>query len=192
MITLAEPFRHDLEVKGSRFIAKAAPVESPDEALGFLARVREPEANHNVWAYKIGPLYRFADDGEPSGTAGRPVLSSIEGQGLDEIMVVVARYFGGVKLGAGGLVRAYSGAAAECLRRAPKRKVVPTVRLRLEAPFELSNAVFYLLEGVQRESETYTEQGLQLVFVIEEAALPAFSDRLRDLSRGRARLERLV
>lgn len=192
MITLAEPFQHEFEVKGSRFIVKAASVESTDAALGFLDRVREPEATHNVWAYKIGPLYRFTDDGEPSGTAGRPVLSTVEGQGLDGVMVVVARYFGGIKLGAGGLVRAYSGAVAECLRQAPKREIVPMVRLRLGAPFELSNAVFYLLAGVQRESETYTEHGLQLVFALEESALPAFTERLRDLSRGRARLERLA
>lgn len=191
MTTLAGPFRYALEVKGSRFIAKAAPVGSPQAALEWLAQVREPEATHNVWAYKIGPMYRFADDGEPAGTAGRPVLSAIEGQGLDGVMVVVTRYFGGVKLGAGGLIRAYSGAAAECLRQAPKREVLPMARLRLQAPFELSNTVFHLLTGVQRESETYTEQGFQLVLLLEEAQLESFAERLRDLSRGRAQLERL-
>lgn len=191
MTTLDSPFRYALEIKGSRFIAKAAPVGSPQAALEWLAQVREPEATHNVWAYKIGPVYRFADDGEPAGTAGRPVLSAIEGQGLDGVMVVVTRYFGGVKLGAGGLIRAYSGAAAECLRQAPKREVLPMARLRLQAPFELSNTVFHLLTGVQRESETYTEQGFQLVLLLEEAQLESFAERLRDLSRGRVRLERL-
>lgn len=191
MITLAAPCELEQLVQKSRFIARAAPASTPEEALAFLARVRDPEATHNCWAYRIGPLYRFCDDGEPGGTAGQPILRAIQAQGLDRVMVVVTRYFGGVKLGAGGLVRAYGGIAAQCLRQASKREVVPRLRLRLEAPFELAGQVYTLLErwGLLRESEAYTEAGLVVELVLEEARLEAFGAALRDASRGALHLE---
>ncbi len=188
-LTLEGPHSHELEVKHSRFVARATPVASPEEALAFLQAVRDPAATHNCWAYKLGPLYRFSDDGEPSGTAGRPILSAIEGQGLDGVMVVVTRYFGGIKLGAGGLARAYGGAAAECLRLAAKRLVLPRVRCALQAPFECSNTLFHLLGGLERETETYTEAGVYFVLHIEEAKLPELQAQVRDLTRGRAVFE---
>ncbi len=94
--TLQGPFSLEVEIKHSRFVARAAPVISPEQAQTFLQTIRDLNATHNCWAYKIGPLYRFTDDGEPAGTAGRPILSAIEGQGLEGVMVVVTRYFGGV------------------------------------------------------------------------------------------------
>ncbi len=186
--TVQGPFSLEVEIKHSRFVAHAAPVTSPEQALAFLQTMRDANATHNCWAYKIGPLYRFSDDGEPSGTAGRPILSAIEGQGLEGVMVVVTRYFGGVKLGAGGLVRAYGGVASECLRQAPKRAIVPRVRCELQAPFEFSNALFNLLEGLERENETYTEAGLCFVLSLEEKRLLQFQEQVRDLTRGRASL----
>ena len=91
----------------------------PPPAVGEVRkplRARYPDATHHCWAYRIGPAYRFGDDGEPGGTAGAPILRAIEGQGVDRVMVVVVRFYGGVKLGTGGLARAYGGTAAECLR----------------------------------------------------------------------------
>lgn len=190
-ITLAEKASFALEVKHSRFIAEAAPVESPEQAWAFLSHARQPEATHNCWAYKIGQQYRFSDDGEPSGTAGRPILSAIEGQGLDGVMVVVVRYYGGIQLGAGGLVRAYSGVAAECLRQAPKREIIPTARLRLEVPFELSNTVFHLMQSIETQT-TYTERGLELVFELPQSQLEVFAQQVRDATRGRAKLETII
>ncbi|MFC6616804.1 IMPACT family protein [Deinococcus radiophilus] len=97
------------------------PRRHPRRGLAYLAELRAkyPDATHHCWAYRIGELYRFNDDGEPGGTAGAPILRAIEGQGVQHVMVIVVRYYGGVKLGTGGLVRAYGGAAAECLRTAP-------------------------------------------------------------------------
>ncbi|GIW27826.1 MAG: hypothetical protein KatS3mg070_1189 [Meiothermus sp.] len=103
-------------------------------------------------------------------------------------MVVVTRYFGGVKLGAGGLVRAYGGVASECLRQAPKRAIVPRVRCELQAPFEFSNTLFHLIGGPERESETYNEAGVCLVLNLEEKRLLQFQTQVRDLTRGRASL----
>lgn len=192
MITLASPHSFQQIIQKSRFIAHAAPISTPEEALDFLSKVREPQASHNCWAYQIGQQYRFSDDGEPGGTAGQPILRAIQGQGLDAVVVVVTRYFGGIKLGAGGLVRAYGGVAAECLRLAPRREVVPMVRVWLEAPFEYSNTLFHLLEGLERESEEYTENGLALSLVIEESRYPELEQRIRDATRGKARMEVLA
>ncbi|PYD46715.1 IMPACT family protein, partial [Novacetimonas pomaceti] len=89
------------EIRKSLFLAQAAPVSSADAALAFIAEVSDPDATHNCWAYRIGQSYRSDDDGEPGGTAGRPILQVIEGQGFDRTVVVVTRWFGGIKLGAG-------------------------------------------------------------------------------------------
>ena len=93
--TLAAPARHALEVKKSRFLALATPVDSPERALAWLREVADRDATHNCWAYRISQSYRSSDDGEPGGTAGRPILAAIEGQDLDQVMVVVTRWYGG-------------------------------------------------------------------------------------------------
>src|SRR3546814_8544560 len=103
-------------ISKSRFLAKAAPVQSPEEAQAFVQAVSDPTATHSCWAWKIGNQYRFSDDGEPGGTAGRPMLTAIEGQDFDRVAVVVIRWFGGIKLGTGGLARAYGGTTATCLQ----------------------------------------------------------------------------
>ena len=134
--TLAVRATHLLEVKHSRFLAHAAPVNSASGAAPFLDEVSDPDATHNCWAWRIGQDYRSSDDGEPAGTAGRPILAAIDGQGFDRIVVVVTRWYGGIKLGAGGLVRAYGGTAAECLRTAPRIALVELRELELQAAFD--------------------------------------------------------
>ncbi|NLJ62757.1 MAG: YigZ family protein, partial [Alcaligenaceae bacterium] len=115
---LDDIYHYEEDIKKSRFLAIAAPVQSASDAMAFLEQHSVPDATHNCWAYKIGDEYRFNDDGEPGGTAGRPMLQAIEGQSCDRVVVLVIRWFGGVKLGTGGLVRAYGGVAASCLRLA--------------------------------------------------------------------------
>lgn len=191
LLTLAGPCALEAEIKKSRFIARAARAESREEAMAYVASASEPRANHNCWAYKIGQDYRFNDDGEPGGTAGQPILRAIEGQGLDHVVAVVTRYFGGIKLGAGGLVRAYGGTAAECLRVAAHLEVRPRVTLTLTAPFTLTGAVYPVLDahGAQRLEETYSDTGLVLRLSLDSGALEAFRTALRDASRGKATLE---
>ncbi len=192
MLTLASPHTLEQEVKKSRFIAHATSVESPEKALAFLESVRHSDANHNCWAYRVeGDRYRFFDDGEPGGTAGRPILAAIEGQGLDNVMVVVVRYFGGIKLGAGGLVRAYGGAAAECLRTARRVEILPGVVLCVHVPFESIGSVYPVLErfGAVKLSETYVEDGVDLQVELEEARRREFEASMRDATRGKAHIE---
>lgn len=126
------------EDRGSRFLAWV--FHAPDEA-SFLARaealqIEHAKARHHCWAWRIGAAYRFNDDGEPGGTAGRPMLQVLEGSGLHDLAAICVRYFGGVKLGTGGLARAYSGATARALEAAGRRIEVLRSQFTLHLPFE--------------------------------------------------------
>jgi uncharacterized YigZ family protein len=188
--TLAVRASHLLEVKHSRFLALAAPVMAPDDALAFLREVATPDATHNCWAYRIGGEYRSSDDGEPAGTAGRPILAAIDGQGYDRVMVVVTRWYGGIKLGAGGLVRAYGGAAAECLRQAERLPVVAVASLELACPFDDLGTVHAALaahQAVKRE-ESFDESGARLAIDLPADRVDALKIQLRDATRNRVRV----
>ena len=188
--TLAAPASHAIEVKHSRFLADATSVDSPTEALAFLERIARTPATHHCWAYRIGADYRSSDDGEPAGTAGRPILAAIDGQGFDRVMVVVTRWYGGINLGAGGLVRAYGGAAAECLRTAPRRALIDWRECEIHAPFEDTGAVHAALaaHGAVKLDEAFDADGLRLHVRLPADRLPALAERLRDATRNRARI----
>lgn len=188
--TLASSVEHSLEVKQSRFLATGHPISDIDEALRLLDNARLQAATHHCWAYKLGSNYRFSDDGEPSGTAGRPILSAIEGQQLDAVIVIVTRWYGGINLGTGGLVRAYGGAAAECLRLAERKPLLHWIEAKLECDFSLTGSVHQLLQQYQAEKkeETFNESGWQLHFRIPAQYLPALTIKITDLSRGAAKL----
>ena len=188
--TLAGPADFLLEVKHSRFLAQAGPVDSAEAAHAFMATVADPTATHNCWAWRVGDQYRSSDDGEPAGTAGRPILAAIDGQGYDRVAVVVTRWFGGIKLGAGGLVRAYGGAAAECLRRARRLPLVAMRTVVLQAGFDDIGAVHAVLAavGAEKRDERYEADGLHLEVTVAESQLDALRVQLRDATRDRARL----
>jgi uncharacterized YigZ family protein len=187
--TLAAVASHLLEVRHSRFLVHAAAAAAPEAALAFLARVADPAATHNCWAYRIGSETRSSDDGEPAGTAGRPILAAIEGQGYDQVMVVVTRWFGGIKLGAGGLVRAYGGAAAECLRLAQRRALIAMRELVLACPFEDLGHVHgaLSLHHAEKLEESFDESGVRLRLRMAETGVDALKSRLRDATRNRVR-----
>jgi uncharacterized YigZ family protein len=187
--TLAARAAHVLEVKHSRFIVHAAPVASPEAALAYLAEVGDPAATHNCWAYRIGAQYRFSDDGEPAGTAGRPILAAIDGQGYDEVMAVVTRWYGGIKLGAGGLVRAYGGAAAECLRVAARQPLIAYSLATLSYPFDATGAVHTALAqaGAEKLAEEFLADGATLRLRLPSDRLDALKIQLRDATRDRVR-----
>lgn len=191
--TLASPATHTIEIKHSRFIAHAAPVESAQAALAFIARVADADATHNCWAYRIGAEYRSSDDGEPSGTAGRPILAAIEGQGYDQVVAVVTRWYGGIKLGAGGLVRAYGGAAAECLRQAERRPLVMLELLILSCSFDDLGSVHAALAGhaADKLEERFDESGATLHVRLPADRSNALKTHLRDATRNRVRVVEL-
>jgi len=180
--------RHAQDIRKSRFLAQAAPAQTVEQAMAFLHEIADPAATHNCWAYRIGQDYRFNDDGEPGGTAGRPILQAIEGSGVDRVMVVVTRWYGGIKLGAGGLVRAYGGTAAECLRLAERVPLVAMARLGVRCSF----ADLALLKarcpawGARIERETFDAGGATLELELPADRLDEARTRIVDLTRGQA------
>jgi uncharacterized YigZ family protein len=191
MLTLSGPCRYEEVIRRSRFIAYADRVKSQAESLAFYESVMDPRATHNCWAWRINLQVRFNDDGEPASSAGRPILAAIEGRGLDQVMIVVTRHFGGIKLGVGGLVRAYGGTASKCLDRAGPVEIVPGITCRLEADFALAGALHQLLERheARKQEESFAGEGLILQIRLPARQLAAFKAELAEISRGRARLK---
>ena len=139
--TVSAAIRHEIDpIQRSRFVAHAVPVADVSAAEAALADVqmRFPDASHHCWAYRLAPagvVYRVSDAGEPRGSAGVPILKRIEGLDLVDVLVVVTRWFGGTKLGVGGLMRAYGGAAAAVLSRAQIVEIVPMARVEVRYPY---------------------------------------------------------
>ena len=164
--------------KKSRFFSLAAPVEDESEALALIdgARDQHPGAGHHVFAYRLGlgvPLLRFSDDGEPSGTAGMPVLKVLEGEDLRQVVVVVSRIFGGTLLGTGGLARAYSDAARAALEAARIVEVERHIQLSFQVPYSLWGEVEYTLHRLRYDITTLqfgADVGLQVEIPWEEEA----------------------
>ena len=188
MFTLQRVASHEQEIKKSRFLALAAPVADERAAKDFIANNSDHAANHNCWAWRIGQNYRFNDDGEPSGTAGKPILQAIDGQKLDHIAVVVTRWFGGILLGSGGLIRAYGGTAAMCLREAEKTEVIETVRTSFDVDFADLAIVKARLSalGVVFAAEDFTATGAQLTAEIAKDVANAVAALVTDLTRGKS------
>ena len=184
--TLAAPAQLTQDVRKSRFLANAANASTPEAAIAFVAAVADAGATHNCWAYRAGQHYRFNDDGEPSGTAGKPILQAIDGQGLDEVVVVVTRWFGGIKLGAGGLMRAYGGCAAECLRGAAKRELIHTSDVEFDLGFGALPLLYARLADfdARKLSESFVSEGAVLRVRIPTKRLDALRALLADVSRG--------
>ncbi len=154
----------ELREKGSRFLAFVRPAGGALEAQAEIEalRRRHPDATHHCWAWRLGPEpeERSSDAGEPAGTAGVPMLQVLRGAGLSDVVVVVARWFGGTKLGKGGLARAYAGAVREAVAALPTSRRVPTVELAVVLPYRRLGAVKRLLRPPQVElvSEGYGEE----------------------------------
>jgi uncharacterized YigZ family protein len=196
--TIAASARVEIEkVKASRFLADALPLADERELESALKRVRKEfhDARHHCWAYRLGPgglRFRSSDDGEPGGSAGKPILQQIEARALSDVLVVVTRWFGGTKLGVGGLVRAYGAAAAAVLDRAPRREVVLTQRIEIAFPYECTAVVQGLLSasGLAAAAARYDEQAaLEVEMPLDQ--LDAFERELCERSASRARFRRL-
>jgi len=186
MLTLNRPSTFEETIKRSRFIGHAARVTSQAESLDFYESVIDSQATHNCWAWRIDFQVRSSDDGEPSGTAGRPMLNVIERRELENVMVVVTRYFGGIKLGVGGLVRAYSGTTAKCLDRASIIELFPMSEYTIKTGFEWASSLHSLLEQFSAEKleENYDKDGVILKIRCRESEYGKLASSLRDTCRG--------
>ena len=181
----------ETNVSNSRFIATAAPVFSVEAAKEFVAEMRAQfhDASHNVPAFLIGheptSTSHCSDDGEPSGTAGRPVLAVLQGSHLGDIAVVVTRYFGGTKLGTGGLVRAYGNAAKEVVKTLPRARKVAMHSVFIVLPYSLYEQTRNMVvhhQGITLDEDFGAEVAISARFPVD--SFSAFQDDLSNLSRG--------
>lgn len=176
----------ELREKGSRFLALASPAASEAEAQAFVEGVRRrfPDATHHCWAWRLGPggFERSCDDGEPAGTAGVPMLQVLRGAELADVVAVVVRWFGGTKLGKGGLARAYAGALKEALASLPIAERHPVVELALSLPYERLGAVKRLVHppAIEIVGEAYGA-AVELRLKVRQSALPELQRNLADL-----------
>lgn len=186
----AGPGESELAEKRSRFLGHVLPVSSEQEARDFIDRMKRTyhDARHNCWCYLLreGGAARSADDGEPQGTAGPPMLGVFQKEGVFNVCCVVTRYFGGVLLGPGGLVRAYTRAAKDALDAAGKAPVRRWVRVRLSCPYPVLEQVKLTLQGLggELESAGYGE-AVSLSCLLPGGTDGAFSARVHELSAGR-------
>lgn len=188
--TLAAAYTYEEDIKKSRFQALAAVVENEQQVKDFLAQHKDLSATHQCWAWKIGHTVRFNDDGEPSGTAGRPILATIEGNELTNVIVLVNRWYGGVKLGTGGLVRAYGGCAGQCLALAEKIELIEKIDIQFQCLFNEWAILQYELsqQGIEYQ-QYYTEQGVAISARAQANQIDALRHKLQDVTRGREQLK---
>jgi uncharacterized YigZ family protein len=184
----ARPATAEVREKGSRFLAVVGAAASEEEARSALAALarRHPDATHLCWALRLGwpPRERSSDAGEPAGTAGVPILQVLRGAGLSDVQAVVVRWFGGVKLGKGGLARAYAATVRAALAELPTISRVTRVRLALAVPLPRLGAVRRLLRPprVELVAETYDATRADLVLQVEEEALEPLKNALANLA----------
>ncbi len=197
--TIRHGARAEHKVKGSRFIAEVLPVERVEEAEDAIAAVRKREhsATHHCTAYRIGPageIFRTNDDGEPSGTAGAPLLRQIDTRHLTGTLVVVTRYFGGTKLGVGGLARAYGEAASRALDAAPveERILRERERVRLRFAYDDTAPAMHTLSRYDAEIQAtrYSEE-TELVVGVRRSQVAPFLDAFVNALAGRGMAERV-
>lgn len=187
--SLTGPGYSELLVKRSRFLGSVEPVSGRDQAVARVAELRaeHPGARHVCWALMAGGHSAAHDDGEPSGTAGRPMLEVLRHQELEGVLATVVRYFGGVKLGAGGLVRGYTDAVAQALRGADRVPLIRMRMVRITVPYSVEGAVRRELEAHGATLEVLqhgTEAGMTVQVAEDRAA--ALIARVNDASLGRA------
>ncbi|CAB3747105.1 hypothetical protein B7G54_03655 [Burkholderia puraquae] len=187
--TLSAPRTTELEIRKSRFIAYAIPVDDRDAAMQVLQRLRDehPAATHVCWALLAGGQSGMSDDGEPSGTAGRPILEVLRHHDLDGVLGAVVRYYGGVKLGAGGLVRAYTDAIASALLDAERVERLRYARLAIEIGYPEEARVRRWIEqaGYELVDSAYG-MTVKLVIKLPETAGANARTELFDLTQGRS------
>ncbi len=190
--SVREAYRKETEIRKSVFIAELFPVGTEEEALSCLAQVRKTykDATHHCWAWRIGTTQvreKSSDDGEPQGTAGHPMLHVLQMREMTNVLAVVTRYFGGIKLGAGGLTRAYSGTLAEAAEEATVVCYTPYLRMELVIPYAAVGAFEHYIEGtdIRVLDRTFTDT-VAATFL----CLPENKERhgtfFRDMTGGRA------
>jgi len=197
--TIKGPARTEIKIQRSKFIASAFPCQSQEEAEAEIEKISSEfhDANHNCYAYRIYPfrgldIFRYSDAGEPSGKAGRPIHDSIVSAELFNTGIVVTRYFGGIKLGTGGLKRAYRDAARNVLESARIIEVLLTQKYRVKFPLNLTNVILRTLsaEGIKIVDSNYTDEA-EIIFVVRLSIMDQLEEALISATNARIELTRI-
>jgi len=188
----AQRFRSEIEVERSRFVANVQEVTSPDAAQAFVAEIKTefPDANHNCWAYLVGPpgssdRIGLSDDGEPHGVAGKPILTVLQHSGLGDTAVVVTRYFGGIKLGKGGMVKAYTAAVQAALEQLPRARRIDWAYLAVSFDYPLLTPLQRRIPDFEAEelASSYADK-VSLEIRLPQEQLAVFENMFADLTAG--------
>lgn len=196
--TIAKPAQYEIKIKGSRFIAECTIAATIEEATDILESIRKREysATHHCYAWQVGlfnqKAFKYSDDGEPSGTAGKPIYDVIHGREIDNILMVVTRYYGGTKLGTGGLVRAYSEAAIGAMDKAGKKENFLTNQFKVEIDFPLYDQLVRLTNkfGAKQISSEYSDM-VTVVLEIRLTKSELLMNEIIQLSSGKAKIEKI-
>ena len=189
--SVSKEFRHEYIVDKSRFITTISPCITEEEAQAFIGRINKEfwDATHNCTAYALGPKQeqqRSSDNGEPSGTAGKPMLEVLKKTGITNVAVVVTRYFGGIKLGAGGLIRAYSHSVAETLGLAPKELHTTRTQLQVTIDYSLYGAVERFVQDKKLHYEANFGEHVTVTILVPPTDVENIQKELQDMSHGAA------
>ena len=190
--TPAEPQRFELELKRSRFLTSIGPVPNKTEAKDFIQKLRDefPDANHHCWAMVAGrpdDVYQQdqSDDGEPKGTAGKPMLNVLQHSGLGNIVVVVTRYFGGIKLGAGGLVRAYTQCVSEALKELKTVECLIRAEISIELPYSLLDSLEHAIKDTNIEIvDKFFTDNIKLNLLVSEKDKKLLDEIISTIGNG--------
>jgi len=193
---IKERCRYEEKVKDSRFIATAVPVNTEKNAGSFISEIKKEfhDASHNCSAWRIGKgnnlIYRYNDDGEPAGTAGRPIIKAIEAREISDICVVITRYFGGTKLGTGGLSRAYGQVTGELLKKCEIEKKYITRTVEFSAGFDFIGVVHNVIDNYKVDLKD-SQYGDDVLFIVEVRAndYSAFKEKLTEATNGQVQFK---
>jgi len=188
----------EIKIKGSRFIGHVFKAETRESAETHLEQIRKQHhsATHNCFAYRVGSgdssIFRSSDDGEPSGTAGRPILEALDSKELTNAVCIVTRYYGGTKLGTGGLIRAYGGCAAEALDAAGFEKRIIFHRVSVQFPYELTGSVMGVISQTEcKVNETKYGSDTEMILDVRISLIDQFIKRVNDACSGKAAVSRM-
>ncbi len=186
-VTIGNEVTFETVIDRSRFIASAVHAQTVEQAVEHLNAQRKKyfDATHNCYAYIVGDKAKFGDDGEPQGTAGMPIYECIKQNGLDFVCVVVTRYFGGIKLGAGGLVRAYGGSCAEVLRRAERIKMTDCTLAEVVVDYSVLKPLRKALQPYAKEQNVFYEDKVRLLYLFPTVLSTTISDIVSQNTLGK-------
>ncbi len=191
MRIIKAPHSYQEEIRKSRFLAQAVFLANAEQAPELIAQLSTPNVSHNCWAWRCGDQYRFTDDGEPGGTAGRPILAAIEHQQFDQVLIVVTRWYGGIQLGTGGLARAYGGCANQVLQTASSEELVQRTLLAGHCPYTYLDVfkVRIAEAGAVINSEDFDAEGAVLNIAVPDNQVTALQNMLSEATRGASSLQ---